>query len=639
MARSTSAQRPRGSRPTGARTRQDARSSRRAKARRGAQSRRDPQVRKSSARGAGGSRRAGGLPPARVGTPRQRHRWILAAVLVCALLLSGRLLWVQGLNAQALAAQAVKDRTATRTIAAPRGEILDDTGAVLASSVERYDLWVNQLQVGDYRDGADDLPADQKGIKGAAQQLAPLLGWSVEKTEKALTGDRGFVYLRKQVDPEVRDAVMSLGIDGIGSDRVSRRIYPAGSVGGNVIGFTGSDGTALAGAELQYDDLLRGQNGSVTYERGAGGQVIPTGRQETVEAVDGQDIQLTIDRDVQWRAQQIVQQTVEKWGTAGGSAVVLDARTGQIVALADYPTFDPNAPGQAAPEHRGNMAISDVFEPGSTGKMITVAAALEEGTVSPSTQYTVPYTMKINGSEIKDASPHPVEHLTVAGVLRHSSNIGAVQIAETMTPETRHDYMMRFGLGKPTGVGLPGESGGIVHPASAWQGHTRSAIAFGHGYSVTALQMTTVLGTLVNDGVRVQPSIVAGTRGPDGEITPLSQPEQTRVVSSETAHTMIQLLDNAADDETSGVAVPHYATAGKSGTAQVPDGTYTTSFIGTAPADDPRYVVGVFLFGMHGFNSGTKSAGPAFSELMSATLQDRGVAPTGRPQTTFENEW
>lgn len=627
MARSTSSRRSSGSRSPGA------------SARRGATPRPSGSRRPTGSRRPDSSRRAGGLPPARVGTPRQRHRWILAAVMICALLLSGRLLWVQGLNAQALAAQAVEDRTATRTITAPRGQILDSEGAVLASSVERYDLWVNQLQVDDYRKDADDLPADEKGIKGAARQLAPLLGWSVEKTEKALTGDRGFQYLRKEVDPALRDAVMSLRINGIGADRVSRRIYPAGAVGGNIIGFTGSDGTALAGAELQYDDLLRGENGSVTYERGAGGQVIPTGRQETVEAVDGQDIQLTIDRDVQWRAQQIVQKTVEKWGTAGGSAVVLDARTGQIVALADYPTFDPNAPGRAEPEHRGNMTISNVFEPGSTGKMITVAAALEEGTVSPATEYTVPYRMTINGSEIKDARPHEVQHLTVAGVLRHSSNIGAVQIAETMTPETRHDYMMRFGLGKPTGVGLPGESGGVVHPASAWQGHTRSAIAFGHGYSVTALQMTSVLGTLVNDGVRVEPSIVAGTRGPDGEITPLSQPEQTRVVSSKTARTMIQLLDNAADDETSRVAVPHYATAGKSGTAQVPDGTYTTSFIGTAPADNPRYVVGVFLYGMHGFNSGTTSAGPAFNELMSATLQDRGVAPTGRPQTTFENEW
>ena len=585
------------------------------------------------------TRRPGRIPSARVGAPRIRHRFILAVVMIGALLLSGRLIWVQGLNAQALAQQAVEDRTATRTVTAPRGEILDSDGAVLASSVERYDLWVNQLQVGDYRKNAKNLPEDQKGISGAAQQLAPLLGWTVPDTEKALTGDRGFVYLLKDVDPAVRDAVMSLRIDGIGSDRVQRRIYPAGAVGGNVLGFTGSDGAALAGAELQYDDILRGHNGSITYERGAGGQVIPTGRQETVEAVDGKDIQLTLDRDLQWKAQQIVQRTVEEWGTAGGSAVVMDAKTGQILALADYPTYDPNAPGLADEEHRGNMAISNVFEPGSTGKMITVAAALEEGTITPETQYTVPYTKVMNGSEIKDARPHEVQQLTVAGVLRNSSNVGTVQIAETMTPETRHDYMKRFGLGEPTGVGLPGESGGVVHPASAWQGHARSAIAFGHGYSVTALQMTSVLATLVNDGVRVQPSIVAGVREADGSITPLEQPQQTRVVSSSTAHTTIQLLDNAADDETSGVAVPNYATAGKSGTAQVPDGTYTTSFIGTAPADNPRYVVGVFLYGMHGFNSGTTSAGPAFSELMTATLQDRGVAPTGKPQTTFENEW
>lgn len=579
------------------------------------------------------------MPPARVGSPSVRHRWILTAVLVMALLLSGRLVWLQGLNANALAQQAVDARTVTRTVMAPRGDVLDRHGAVLASSVERYDIWVNQLQVPDYRKNSKKYSDAEKGVAGAAHQLAPLLGKSVEETKAALTGDRGFMYLLKDVEPSVRDAVMSLRIDGIGADRVSKRIYPAGAVGGNVIGFTGADGAALAGAELAYDDRLSGTDGYVTYERGAGGQAIPTGKQESVDAVHGQDLVLTIDRDLQWRAQQVIQSTVEEWGASAGSVVIQDAHTGEILVLADYPTYDPNAPGLTEEKYRGNQSISNVFEPGSTGKMITMSAALEEGHVTPESEYVVPYTQVFNGNPVKDARFHETQNLTLAGVLANSSNVGTVQVAETMTPKVRENYMRAFGLGAPTNLGLPGESAGIVHPSDQWQGHTRSAIAFGHGYSVTAVQMTGVLSALVNGGERIEPTIVAGTRDTDGSIEPIRTPERRQAVSEKTAQTMIQLLDNAVDDEISAVAVPNYATAGKSGTAQVTDGTYTTSFIGTAPADNPRYVVGVFIYGMNGFNSGTVSAGPAFSEIMAYTLQSRGVAPTGREPTTFDNEW
>src|SRR5699024_3173817 len=434
------------------------------------------------------------------------------------------------------AEEAIAQRTVTRTIPALRGEITDHHGTVLASSVERYDLWVNQLQVDEYLENSTT--AEVTGVEAAARDLAPVLGWSVSKTEEALTGDAGFSYLRKNVEPEVRDAAIALRIPGIGADRVADRLYPAGSVGGNILGFVGADGTALAGTELSFDEELRGTDGKTTYERGAQGQIIPTGKQETTAAVDGSDVVLTIDRDLQWKAQQIVAGAVEQWGAAGGSAVVYNARTGEVLSLAEYPSYDPNSPGESDPEDLGNRSISSVFEPGSTGKVFTLAAALEEGTVTPESEYEIPYEDWFDGHRIKDSHQHPDQQLTLAGVLKHSSNVGTVQISETLSPEVRYDYLKAFGLGERTGVELPAESAGVVHPASQWTGRTRYTTAFGQGYSVNALQMVSAIGTCANDGVRVEPSLIAGTRQDDGSVRPLGEPESTRVVSSETAQTM-----------------------------------------------------------------------------------------------------
>ena len=577
------------------------------------------------------------IPRARLGEPSQRHRLIISLIMVGVLLLSGRLIWVQGLDASARAEDAVAQRTVTRTIPALRGEITDRNGTVLASSVQRYDLWVNQMQVDEYLENSKT--AEVTGVEAAAAELAPVLGWSVSRTEEALTGDAGFSYLRKNVEPEVRDAAMSLRIPGIGSDPVADRIYPAGSVAGNILGFVGSDGTALAGTELSFDDELRGTAGKTTYERGAQGQIIPTGKQETIPAENGSDVVLTIDRDLQWKSQQIVAGAVEQWGATGGSAVVYNAKTGEVLSLAEYPTYDPNDPGAAEEQDRGNRSISNVFEPGSTGKLFTLAAALEEGTVTPETEYEIPYEMWFDGHRVKDSRYHEDQQLTLAGVLKNSSNVGTVQISETLTPQVRHDYLRAFGLGEATGVELPGESSGLVHPAEDWTGRTRYTTSFGQGYSVNALQMVSAVGTFANDGVRVQPSLIAGTRQDDGSVRPLGEPESTRVVSSGTAETMLQLMDNAVEDGRSSASVTGYAVAGKSGTAQVGDGTYTASFIGFAPADDPNLVVGVFIFGLDTFISGSRAAAPAFSELTTFALQNQGIAPTGVAGRELENEW
>ncbi|MGY5763812.1 peptidoglycan D,D-transpeptidase FtsI family protein [Brachybacterium sp. DNPG3] len=571
-----------------------------------------------------------------MGRPAVRHRFVISMVLVAVLLIAGRLIWVQGLDASARAEAAVAQRTVTRTIPALRGDITDRNGAVLASSVERYDLWVNQIQVVTYKQNAKEGPT---GIEAAAEELAPVLGWTVADTVEALTGDRGFVYLEKNVEPAVRNAIIALGIPGIGSDRVADRIYPAGEVGGNILGFVGTDGTALAGAEIAYDDLLAGTDGETSYERGAGGQIIPTGKRTTTAAVDGSDLVLTIDRDLQWKAQEILEDTVAEWGATGGSAVVYNARTGEVLALADNPTYDPNDYASADPEDLGNRSISNVFEPGSTGKLFTMAAALEEGTATVDSQYSIPYEKYFDGQRIKDSHYHADEQLTLAGVLKESSNVGTVQIAKTMSDQTRYDYLTAFGLGSPTGIGLPGESAGILREPDQWDGRTALTTSFGQGYAVTALQMVAAVGAFANDGVRIEPTIVKGVREDDGTIRSLGEPEQTRAVSSETAETILHLMDNDIVDGESVASVSGYAVGGKSGTAQVTGGTYTASFIGMAPIDDPELVVGVYLFGLDSFISGTTAAAPAFSDLMAFSLQNQGIAPTGVEGRELENTW
>lgn len=577
------------------------------------------------------------LPRPQLGAPAVRHRFLVIGIMLVILALAGRLLWVQGLNSQAPAEQAIKERTVTRVIPALRGDILDRSGAVLATSVQRYDLWVNQKQVGQYL--ATSKRAPEKGIPAAAKALAPVLGWSVQDTTTRLTGDRGFQYLVKGVTPQVRNAVMSQKIPGIGADPVAERTYPAADVGGNVIGYVDGSGTAQAGVEKGEDSLLSGTNGSTRYERGAGGQIIPTGEQKTTPATNGRDVALTIDRDLQWKAQQVIAATVKKFNASGGSVVALNRRTGEVLALVDYPTYDPNNLGRSDPSHLGNQSISNVFDPGSTGKLFTMTAAIDQGKVTPSSQYTVPYTMEFQGSRIKDSHPHPTQKLTLAGVLKNSSNVGTVQIAETLTPQVRYDYLRAFGLGQRTGIELPHESAGLLPKPEKWTGRTRYTTAFGQGYSVTSLQITSAVSAIANGGVRVEPTIIRGVVE-KGKVQPVQARKQTRVMKPATAETMRTLMDNdITDDGKQNANVPHYAVAGKTGTAQVPGGTYTASFIGYTPADDPDLVIGVFVYGLKTFISGNTAAAPAWSTLMTYALQEQRIPPTGKPGAELPDEW
>jgi cell division protein FtsI (penicillin-binding protein 3) len=552
-----------------------------------------------------------------------------------------QLLRLQALDASAMAQHALGSRLTTVTVDATRGQIVDRDGVVLATSLERYNVTVDQTTVTEYFRYEKDPATGKKhkvelGIDGAARDLAPLLGMDVADVRAKLTGDRRFAYVRKGITPEVWRKVDALQIPGIYPESTSQRAYPADGVGASVVGFMSKDAKPLGGLELKLNSELTGRDGSVTYERDPGGRHIPTGDVEQKPAVAGADVELTIDRDLQWKAEQLLQAKVEESGALSGTVVVM-TRDGKILALANAPTFDPNVPSKAKPANLSNRALSEVYEPGSTSKLMTAAAALEEGVVTPSTPFTVPGHITRAGKVFHDSHDHAPERLTFAGVLAKSSNVGTIMAGERLSPATMYRYLTKFGIGQPSGLDFPGESRGILAQPEDWSGSQRYTVLFGQGLSVNAVQAAGVFQAIANDGVRVEPQLVAGTVGADGSLKPSPAQHRVRVVSAKTAASLRLMLEGvvSADGTAPEARIPGYRVAGKTGTAQRFDPTcgcyrgYTGSFIGMAPADDPQLVVAVTLQRpVRGYYGGTVAA-PVFREVMTYALQKLQIPPTG----------
>lgn len=567
----------------------------------------------------------------------------LAAVVVLTLVVFGaRLVYVQGLRGQSIAEQARDARLTSIATIGGRGEITDADGIALAASVERYDISVNQKKVPEYEPGGSVEGPD--GAAGVAARLAPLLDMNAAELGGQLVGDRGFVYIKKGVLPEVAREVRKLGLPGVNVDRVAERVYPNGNLAGNVLGFVNSNGVGLEGLELALDKQLTGTAGSETYERGRKGQAIPGGYSEETPAQQGSSVALTLKSDVQFRAQSALDAQVAAMGADSGSIIVMDVKTGEIYALADSGSVDPNHPG----DWKGgslSSAISDVFEPGSTGKVITMAGILENGVATPTSQFQVPYAYSPDGKEtFHDSHQHGLENLTLTGILSESSNTGTVMVGQNLSPQMRFDYLKKFGFGAKTGIEMPGESVGILHPVDSWARRDKFAVLFGQSLSVTALQATQVFATIANGGVRVQPHIIKGWTSPDGTYTPAEPATTTQVVSPETANTVLSMMESVVDDGTgSNAAVPGYRVAGKTGTAQawLANGAQgiTASFIGVAPADDPRIAVAVIMHNPRASIYGGTAAAPVFSDVTGYTLGELGVAPSGTTPSLFPTTW
>ena len=563
---------------------------------------------------------------------------ILVTVIFGVLILFAcQLVRVQVIQAGAYQEKAAYEMKSTRVIPAPRGEITDVNGVSFARSVSAINIVVDQTQITE--------PAR------VAEFVAPILNLPAEDIEQSITGTRKYAIVLRNARPAMWESLtkalsdynevlenneLDKRIIGFFPERVYIREYPSGELISSLIGFVRADGVGASGIESGMNSLITGKEGRYSYARGNGAE-IPGSQQELVAAKAGTNIRLTIDRDVQWVAAEAISKAVKQYGASSGTVIVMDPKTGAIVAHATAPTFNPNDTKNVALSLMRNPSVQDVYEPGSTGKVMTMAAALEEKTVTPTTVISVPYKVKRGGSYFHDHEPHPVQQLTASGILAVSSNTGTIKIGESMSNDTLHRYLTKFGIGIKTGSGLPGESSGIFRPVSDWSGTTAPTVAFGQGYSVTAMQATSVFATIANNGVRVSPTVIAGTSDASGHFTPAGNRSTTRVVSEDTAVKLRIMMESVvtANGTAPSAAIPGYRVAGKTGTAERIDpltgrySGYTASFIGFAPADAPRYVISVTIQDPKNGHYGGALGGPVFKKVMTFVLQSKHVAPTG----------
>lgn len=553
---------------------------------------------------------------------RKRSTAILVIVAIILTIFIGRLVEIQAIRGSALASEATGQRLKEIALPAARGAITDSAGNPLAVTVQAYNVTADQTLITD--------PV------ATATAMAPILAVDPAALAARLTGDRRFVYVAKNITPENWQRIADLGLPGILKEGTSKRIYPDGSLAANVVGFVGADGKGLGGLESGMQDVLAGTDGTQTYERGQGGRAIPTAQHTKVEAVAGSTVKLTLDRDIQYAAQKAIAAKVAEARAESGTVVVMDPHTGKILALATAPTFDPNDFSNARASDMGNRALSDVFEPGSTAKTMTMAAVIDQGAASPTTGFTIPGTLKRGDKVFHDDVAHGTWHLTLTGILAKSSNLGTILASERIGSRTFNSYLKKFGMGQETGLNFPGESKGSLMAYKNWSQTTFPTLVFGQGMNMNTVHAASVYATIANGGVRVTPSLVDSVTAPDGTVTPGATPEETVVVSPKTAKTVLAMLESVvSEDGTAPKArIPGYRVAGKTGTAQVAvNGGYgrdvIASFIGVAPADKPELVVAVTIVKPKVGRWGGQLAAPVFKEVMMSALKTRHVPPTG----------
>ena len=566
-----------------------------------------------------------------------RIRVLIIGALVFLLAFGIRLVQIQAVQASSYQNRANNEMSHTRTLPAPRGEITDIHGAPFARSVAATSIVVDQTLISD--------PAK------VAAFVAPILGLTTAEVAQSITGTRrwSMVYrnakpaLWKKLNEELATYNASLSKEEIGKrivgffpERGYIREYPSGKLLASLIGFVNDNGVGAWGLESSKNSIISGIDGKYSYDNGYRAE-IPGSQSEIVPAKTGTSIRLTIDRDIQWVASKAISDAVKKSGAVSGTVIVMDPKTGEILAHATAPTFDPNNRKGVPLSRMGNPSVQDVYEPGSTGKVMTLAAAIEEKLVSPDTVFTVPYALKRSTKVFHDHEKHATKRLTVSGILAESSNTGSIQIGEKLENQKLYDYLTKFGVGVNTGSGLPGESRGILAPVANWSGTSAPTIAFGQGYSLTAMQATSIFATIANDGVRVSPTVISGTSDSSGHFTPSDARASERVISTQTAQSMRIMMESvvSANGTAPTAAIPGYRVAGKTGTAMRFNSAchcysgYTASFIGFAPADKPRYVISVTIQDPKGLHWGGALGGPVFKDVMSFALKSEHVSPTG----------
>lgn len=571
-------------------------------------------------------------PKAPMQSSSKRLRFAIVIFSLVATVLVGRLAQLQLIQGPSMAEKGRLARLTDRPVPAVRGAITDSHGNKLAVSVKSYDIVADQTLVVNPRE--------------VAATLAPVLRMDASDLLPKLVGTKRFVYIKRQVTPALWQKVKDLRCPGIFPTPGFERVYPAGQSAGNILGFTNIDGLGLAGIESHMNSVLAGTPGIARYEHAPSGDVIPGTAADNVPAIPGSTVRLTIDRDIQWYAETQLAAAVKQVKADYATIVMMDPRTGDIIAQATVPSVNPNEPGKTAASMRGNRAVTDVYEPGSTSKMMTMAAVLDYGAASPTTKFKVPFSMKFGTRTLRDHDRHGLKKWTLNGILAESSNIGTYLAATRIGKDKLYRVLKKFGVGESSGVDLPGETRGYVPPPKDWSITSFPTIAYGQGLSMNAFQAASAFATIANDGVRMQPRLIAGVTSADGAYSPTPVQPGIRVVKDSTARSLRTMMEAVVQSGTgTAAAIPGYRVAGKTGTASRYDpklgryNGYVSSFIGMVPAEAPELVVAVTFNNPRRSHYGGVIAAPVFAKVAKFAIQSRQIAPSRAKPAKIPLTW
>lgn len=583
------------------------------------------------------------------------RRSIVIAVIVSvvAVIALGKLVWIQLLQGQTTAEAAIKSRTVPRTLSAQRGRILDANGMVLAQSLERYTIVASPKAAADfvpitctektkqYCHAIDGKPVGASGPAAVARLLAPVLELNSMELGAKLNGTGSYLIIKKDVTPQVKRMIDKLNLAGIITAELSnQRSYPHGDLMGSLLGGVDISGKGVAGIEYMENGVLTGKDGYEVYQQGRQGQQIPGTETQSKQPENGKDVGLTIDGDVQWFVQKALAEGKKKYHAEWVMAVVQNPQNGDIIALADT---ENSLAGSAEAKMKPPLVVSQTFEPGSIGKTITLAGMLQEHVSSMTDQFTVPDHIKIDGQEYHDATDHKTEHWTLAGILQNSSNVGMVMASDKYPDAKRYEYLTKFGIGQPSGLGLQGESRGLLTNPQTWDKRTRNTILFGQGYATNAIQLTNAMSTLANKGVRCHPNLIKNVSDLRSSTDNNSDGKTVRVVDEQVASQVMNGMESVADKFSHVASVNGYRIASKTGTAEVAghDGGLTSivsDWSGIIPADNPRFVVTVVMKDPQGTYGGL-TAGPVFAQIGEFLMQKYEVPPSSPRTDAIPVEW
>jgi len=575
----------------------------------------------------------------------RRYTVFVVVLLLVVSAFVGRLIYVQIVDADRLNAISTQAREASRTLPAIRGNIIDSDGRILATTVVSWDVNVDPKLVGPVV-----LTIDGEKVAFTKNQMAKKLSGIINVPTdvliKKMTGTSRYANLKKSVSAATYTKLIELKLPWIYFDEKQERHYPDGAVAGNILGFVGSDGSALEGIERMMNSCLAGTDGKETYIEGVDGIRIPSSVQTIQQVKHGSDVVLSINSDLQYSAQQEMAATVKRLQADWASAIVIEVATGRILAAAEAPTVDPNNPSGVQAQNRSSRIFRSAFEPGSILKPVAAATAMDVGKATPLSQVVAPYSLRMPwGQNINDSHQHPPDKLTLTGVLVDSSNTGIVQLGGKVSSKTRYEYMQKFGMGSKTGVNFEGESSGLLEDYTNWDRMTDKTVMFGQGVSLTPIQTASIYQTIANNGVRLSPVLVEGCMDKSGTLTRTAVDAPVKVITEKTASRTIDMLEKVVEQGSIGktARIQGYRVAGKTGTAQIAEGKgygrlYAVSFVGLAPAEDPKFIVAVTAFRSRTV-SNSLGATPGFVAVMKQVLKTYAVPPSTTKSKKLATDW